>query len=179
MPWVSHSTVGPPRLIQEHDLYQKVPLSPRYYPCETHSKARNMTNPYQLLGGAAGVRALCEAFYAIMDAQPEAADIRRMHGSDLGPIKEKLYEYLSGWMGGPPLYQLRHGTMCMTKPHQPYAIGAHERDQWLQCMDLALERIGASAEVKAILQGPMARIADAVRNRNSSAIDPEAAQASG
>lgn len=179
MPWVSHSTVGPPRLIQEHDLYQKVPLSPRYYPCETHSKARNTTNPYQLLGGAAGVRALCEAFYAIMDAQPEAADIRRMHGSDLGPIKEKLYEYLSGWMGGPPLYQLRHGTMCMTKPHQPYAIGAHERDQWLQCMDLALERIGASAEVKAILQGPMARIADAVRNRNSSAIDPEAAQASG
>jgi hypothetical protein len=30
-----------------------------------------------------------------------------------------------------------------------------------------------------MLQGPMARIADAVRNRNSSAIEPEAAQASG
>jgi hemoglobin len=67
----------------------------------------------------------------------------------------------------------------MTKSHQPYAIGSQERDQWLQCMDLALERIGASAEVKAMLQGPMARIADAVRNRNSSAIEPEAAQASG
>lgn len=137
-----------------------------------------MTNPYQLLGGKAGVRALCEAFYAIMDTQPEAADIRRMHGSDLGPIKEKLYEYLSGWMGGPPLYQLRHGTVCMSKPHQPYAIGTRERDQWLLCMDLALERIGASAEVKAMLQGPMARIADAVRNRSSSssAIEREAAQ---
>jgi truncated hemoglobin YjbI len=56
------------------------------------------------------VCALCKALYAIMDAKPEAADIRRMHGSDLGPIKKKLYEYLSGWMGGPPLYQLRQGT---------------------------------------------------------------------
>lgn len=133
-----------------------------------------MTNPYQLLGGEAGVRALCEAFYAIMDTLPEAADIRRMHGSDLGPIQEKLFEYLSGWMGGPQLYQLRHGTVCMTRPHHPYAIGPRERDQWLLCMDLALERIGASAEVKAMLQVPMARIADAVRNRDSSALEPEA-----
>jgi truncated hemoglobin YjbI len=82
------------------------------------------------------VRALCEAFYAIMDAQPEAADIRRMHGSDLDPIKEKLYEYLFGGMSGPPLYQLHHGTICMTKSHQPYAIGSHERDQWLKRMVL-------------------------------------------
>ncbi len=48
-----------------------------------------MTNPYQLLGGAAGVRALCEAFYAIMDTQPEAADIRRMHGRVLEPIRNR------------------------------------------------------------------------------------------
>jgi hemoglobin len=67
----------------------------------------------------------------------------------------------------------------MTKPHQPYAIGSRERDQWLLWMDLALERIGASAEVKTMLQGPMARIADAVRNRNSSAIEPVADQAGG
>ncbi|MNC41673.1 Bacterial-like globin [compost metagenome] len=67
----------------------------------------------------------------------------------------------------------------MTKSHQPYAIGSRERDQWLLCMDLALERIGASAEVRVMLQDPMARIADAVRNRNSSAIEPGAAQAGG
>ena len=42
-----------------------------------------------------------------------------MHGSDLGAINEKLYEYLSGWMGGPPLYQLRHGTMCMGEESCP------------------------------------------------------------
>ena len=132
-----------------------------------------MTNPYQLLGGAAGVRALCEAFYAIMDTQPEAADIRRMHGSDLGPIKEKLYEYLSGWMGGPPLYANKHGV-CLTKPHKPYAIGPLERDQWLLCMDEALNRVNASDEVKAMLKDPLFAIADAIRNTDGSSCPSEA-----
>lgn len=127
-----------------------------------------MKTPYELLGGDAGARALCEAFYEVMDTLPEAAPIRRMHGSDLGPITEKLYEYLSGWLGGPALYQQRHGSVCMTGPHRPYAIGPSERDQWLLCMNLALERVNASAELKAMLKQPLTRIADAVRNRNQS-----------
>jgi hemoglobin len=130
-----------------------------------------MVSPYELLGGEAGVRALCEAFYDIMNTLPEAQPIRRMHGDDLEPITEKLFEYLSGWLGGPMLYQKRHGSICMTGPHRPYAIGPRERDQWLQCMDLALERINASAEVKAMLKPPLSRIADAVRNRDHSEAD--------
>ena len=98
-------------------------------------------NPYQLLGGEDGLRELCAAFYRIMDESPEAAGIRAMHGESLAAIEEKLFEYLSGWMGGPPLYVRRTGTVCLTKPHQPYAIGAAERDQWLLCMDRALEEM--------------------------------------
>ena len=59
--------------------------------------------PYQLLGEE-GIRALCNAFYDIMDTLPEAAGVRAMHARDLAPMKEKLAEYLIGWMGGPPLY---------------------------------------------------------------------------
>jgi hemoglobin len=88
-----------------------------------------------------------------------------MHGESLAAIEEKLFEYLSGWMGGPPLYVRRTGTVCLTKPHQPYAIGAAERDQWLLCMDRALEEVGASAEVKDMLREPMFRIADMMVNR--------------
>jgi len=128
-----------------------------------------MSNPYQLLGGEAGVRALCAAFYDIMDRDPDIADVRRMHGSDLGPIQEKLYEYLSGWMGGPPLYQIKHGSMCMSGPHKPYAIGPQERDQWLLCMERALERVNASTEVRSMLREPLRRIASAVQNRHAAA----------
>ena len=123
--------------------------------------------PYQLLGEQ-GIRDLVDAFYDIMDTLPEAADIRKMHAQDLSPMKQKLGDYLIGWMGGPPIYHQKHGTVCMTEPHEPYAIGPDERDQWLLCMDKALEKIEASDELKEMLKIPMFRVADAVRNREQS-----------
>ena len=126
------------------------------------------STPYQLLGGEEGVRRLADAFYDAMDELPEAATIRRMHARALDDIKLKLFEYLSGWMGGPGLYAAKYGTVCLTEPHRPYAIGPAERDQWLHCMDVALERVGASDEVKAMLKQPMFRVADTIRNREHS-----------
>ena len=123
--------------------------------------------PYQILGEQ-GIRDLVDAFYDIMDTLPEAADIRKMHAQDLSPMKQKLGDYLTGWMGGPPIYHQKHGTVCMTEPHEPYAIGPDERDQWLLCMDKALEKIEASDELKEMLKIPMFRVADAVRNREQS-----------
>ena len=120
--------------------------------------------PYQILGEE-GIRQLANAFYDIMESLPEAASIRAMHADDLSPMKEKLAEYLIGWMGGPPLYADKYGSVCMTTPHEPYHIGPDERDQWLLCMDRALEQIGASEELVAMLKIPLQRIADAVRNR--------------
>lgn len=120
--------------------------------------------PYQILGED-GIRKLTGAFYDLMDEMPEVASLRAMHASDLAPMKEKLAQYLTGWMGGPALYADKYGTVCMTEPHEPYHIGPEERDQWLLCMDKALQRIEASDELVEMLKVPMFRIADAVRNR--------------
>ena len=121
--------------------------------------------PYELLGGEDGIRALSSAFYDAMDRLETAHDIREMHAANLDEIKEKLFEYLSGWLGGPRLYVEKHGTVCLTEPHAPFEIGAKERDQWLACMDQALEDIGASDEVKTMLKQPFHMIADTVRNQ--------------
>lgn len=124
-----------------------------------------MQTPYQLLGGEAGVRRLAETFYDVMDELPQAERIRQMHAASLSDVKQKLFEYLAGWMGGPQdLYQQKYGTVCLTKPHKPYQIGPVERDQWLFCMDEALRRIDASEELTAMLKGPMFALADTVRN---------------
>ena len=120
--------------------------------------------PYQLLGEQ-GIRRLTSTFYDIMDTLPEAAALRAMHAEDLSGMKEKLAEYLIGWMGGPPLYADKYGTVCMTTPHEHYHIGPEERDQWLLCMDKALEATGASEELVNMLKVPMFRIADAIRNK--------------
>ncbi|MFT4519138.1 MAG: hemoglobin [Halioglobus sp.] len=120
--------------------------------------------PYQIMGEE-GIRALTSAFYDVMDELPQAADLRAMHAEDLAPMKEKLAQYLIGWMGGPPLYADKHGTVCMTEPHEHYHIGPEERDEWLNCMDKALERTAASDELIDMLKVPMFRVADAVRNK--------------
>lgn len=123
--------------------------------------------PFSILGED-GIRALTNAFYDIMDQTPEFADLRRMHAQSLDPMKQKLAEYLIGWMGGPPLYLEKYGTVCMTDPHQNFAIGPKERDEWLQCFEKALDAISASEELRDMLDGPMFRLADTVRNRETS-----------
>jgi hemoglobin len=130
--------------------------------------------PYQILGED-GIRQLTDIFYDIMDSLPDVAGLRAMHAKDLSVMKEKLADYLIGWMGGPPLYAEKYGTVCMTTPHEPYHIGPAERDQWLLCMDKALEQTGASDELKEMLKIPLFRIADAVRNKqgpSSAATNP-------
>jgi hemoglobin len=122
--------------------------------------------PYELLGGEAGVRRLAATFYDVMNELPAAAAIRRMHADDLTAIKETLFEYLSGWLGGPHIYLQKRGSFCLSRPHAPYAIGPAERDQWLLCMREALRRIDASAELQAMLEQPLFRIAETIRNRD-------------
>lgn len=130
--------------------------------------------PFQILGED-GIQELVNVFYDAMDTLPEVADLRTMHGADLAPMKVKLAQYLTGWMGGPPRYADAHGTVCMTEPHEAYHIGPEERDQWLLCMNRALEQTGASEELVEMLRIPLFRIADAVRNKegpSSAATDP-------
>ncbi len=122
--------------------------------------------PYELIGGEAGLRRIVDRFYEIMDRDPRAATIRSMHGADLAPIREKLFEFLSGWLGGPPLYSQRTGSICITHAHQPFAIGSAERDQWVMCMRQALIDEGISAETRELLDQPIFMIADFVRNRD-------------
>ena len=119
--------------------------------------------PYEILGDE-GIKKLAHTFYDVMDELEAAADIRAMHQENTDHIKRMLTAYLTGWMGGPPVYLALKGTVCLTEPHEPFRIGPKERDQWLLCMDTALDRIGASDELRKMLKEPMYRIAETVRN---------------
>ncbi len=121
--------------------------------------------PYELIGGAEGVRRLAERFYAVMAQTPDASGIRAMHDADLGPIVDKLAGFLSGWMGGPRDYFERNDAPCIMSVHKRLPIGAAERDQWLMCMRKALADTGASEETRAILEPAFDRIADAMRSK--------------
>ncbi|MGE0830039.1 MAG: group II truncated hemoglobin [Hyphomonadaceae bacterium] len=127
--------------------------------------ARSMDTPFDLIGGAEGVRRLCERFYAVMAEDASAKTLRDMHGPDLGPITDKLTLFLTAWMGGPRDYFAQPEAPCIMSVHKRLPIGAAERDQWLHCMARALKETGASEEARAMLNPAFARIADAMRSQ--------------
>ena len=131
--------------------------------------------PYELIGGEAGVRRLVQRFYRIMDEAPEAWDIRRMHAEDLSQAEEKLFKFLSGWLGGPQLYVQEYGHPMLRRRHLPFPIGERERDQWLFCMNQALDEMDLDPAFREQLKVQFWRMADHMRNQGLQAIGPGAA----
>jgi hemoglobin len=122
--------------------------------------------PYELLGGDAKVRELVTRFYDLMDAEPGFAGIRKLHQPDLSQAREKLYLFLSGWLGGPQLYAERFGHPMLRSRHLPFSIGKAERDLWLACMDRAMREIGVEGELMRSLHEAFFNTADWMRNRD-------------
>jgi hemoglobin len=120
--------------------------------------------PYELLGDA-GVRALVDRFYDLMNTLPEAAGIRALHPADLTGSRAKLYKFLSGWLGGPPLYVQEYGHPMLRARHLPFPIDTTERDAWMQCMKQALDEHVSDAMLRTQLIGALFRTADHMRNR--------------
>lgn len=121
--------------------------------------------PYARLGGEAAVRALVERFYRYMDELPEAWTVRRMHADSLDSSSEKLFLFLSGWLGGPQLYVERYGHPFLRRRHLPFSIGIQERDEWMLCMRLALADQVQDADLRTQLEEALAAVADHMRNR--------------
>ena len=95
-------------------------------------------SPYNRLGGEATVRNLVNRFYDLMETLPEAAKIRDLHPQDLTGSREKLFQFLSGWLGGPQLYMQNHGHPRLRARHLPFPISEKESDAWMLCMKTAI-----------------------------------------
>ena len=123
--------------------------------------------PYALIGGEAAVRKLCEKFYELMDTVPQFAPIRALHPADLKSSRDKLFMFLSGWLGGPDLFVEKFGHPRLRGRHMPFAIGTSERDQWVACMTSAMEQTGVEAGLRQRLLESFFNTADFMRNREA------------
>ena len=125
----------------------------------------NTTTIYEKIGGDATVSKLVARFYELMDSVPQFTELRAMHPESLEGAREKLYMFLSGWLGGPDLFVEKHGHPMLRARHMPFAIGTMERDQWVACMVLAMEDIGIEETVRTKLLGNFFKTADFMRNK--------------
>jgi len=96
------------------------------------------TTPYEKLGGAPALQQLTRRFYDLMDELPEAWGIRQIHPENLAGSQQSLFEFLSGWLGGPQLFMEKRGHPRLRMRHAPYTIDSSARDQWMLCMRMAL-----------------------------------------
>jgi hemoglobin len=94
--------------------------------------------PYQAIGGDAKVRALVDRFYDLMDLDDRYHELRAVHPATLDSARDKLYWFLSGWLGGPSLYIDKFGHPRLRARHLPFRITSVERDQWMACMVQAM-----------------------------------------
>ncbi|MFT3923653.1 MAG: group II truncated hemoglobin [Myxococcales bacterium] len=82
----------------------------------------------------------------------------------LASSREKLFEFLSGWLGGPQLYMERRGHPRLRARHLPFRIDSAARDGWMLCMRQALDECTGDLLLKEQLRGSFQRLADHMRN---------------
>lgn len=119
---------------------------------------------YELIGGDLVVRAICARFYEVMATLPETKGVLEMHPQNLGGSEEKLYMFLSGWLGGPDLFVQKYGHPRLRARHMHFKIGKAERDQWMICMVQAFEDVGVQEPYRSELLHSLLRLADHMRN---------------
>jgi hemoglobin len=136
-------------------------------PNPTESAERAEDTPYARLGGDAAVRALVDRFYDLMDLESGYGDLRRVHGNDLANARDKLYWFLSGWLGGPNHYIDRFGHPRLRARHLPFSIGRRERDQWLACMNQAMVEQGVDEDLRLRLIQAFFQTADWMVNQDA------------
>ena len=122
--------------------------------------------PYETLGGEAGVQRLVHRFYELMDELPEAHTVRQMHPESLAGSAQSLFEFLSGWFGGPSLFIAKKGHPRLRMRHAPYAVGPVVRDEWMLCMTQALTEQVTDAAFRNTLINTFAQMANHLINTN-------------
>jgi hemoglobin len=123
--------------------------------------------PFDLVGGAARVRAIVEAFYDAMSERETA--LARLHSCDAdGRVdrasRDRFALFLIGWLGGPDDYIELHGHPRLRRRHAHLVVDEAMRDAWLRSMQIALDTNEVRGEVRTFLDARFAEVADFLRN---------------
>ena len=121
---------------------------------------------YQYLGGDTGIRSLVFRFYELMDTLDETKTIRQMHPQDLTESKDKFFDFLSGWFGGPQRFIEKYGHPRLRMRHFPFSIDKKARDEWMLCMQIALAEHIPNRDVRKQVEDLFANMATHMQNQH-------------
>lgn len=85
--------------------------------------------------GPERLRAIVDSFYDLIF---DNAKIGHLFLSDKSLIRDKQYQFLTQFLGGPHLYSDSYGHPRMRMRHLPHAIDQEAMEEWLRCMKSAI-----------------------------------------
>ena len=93
--------------------------------------------------GEEPIRDLIRDFYRRL-TESDAAHLFPSDPQQMAEGAERTADFFVFLLGGPPLYQQRHGPPMMRARHIPFAIDLDARNEWMRCFKEALDAsIGA------------------------------------
>ncbi|WP_289141686.1 globin [uncultured Brevibacillus sp.] len=101
--------------------------------------------PYDMIGGADTLARLVDNFYDLVAKHP---DLAPLFPEDFTEVKERQYQFLTQFLGGPTLYTDQHGHPMLRARHMRFPIGAAQAEAWLACMKEAMDQTGLQGELR-------------------------------
>ncbi|MDP4550804.1 globin [Alkalihalobacillus macyae] len=102
-------------------------------------------NMYDHLGGSQKLEQLVTAFYNRVSQHPE---LKTIFPDDLTETARKQTQFLTQFLGGPPLYSEEHGHPMLRARHLPFEITPRRATAWLACMEEAMDEVELEKELK-------------------------------
>jgi hemoglobin len=118
---------------------------------------------YDVVGGMDFFVALADRFY---DRVRDDAVLLPLYPDpdDLPAASRRLAMFLAQYWGGPHAYSEERGHPMLRARHNPYVIGALERDHWLVCMLSAVNELVIDDDVRAQMTDYFVKAAEHLRN---------------
>ncbi|QRG67912.1 protoglobin domain-containing protein [Brevibacillus choshinensis] len=101
--------------------------------------------PYEMIGGADTLARLVDIFYDHVKQHP---DLAPLFPDDFTEVKERQYQFLTQFLGGPTLYSDIHGHPMLRARHMRFPIGTIQAQAWLSCMQKAMDQAGLEGEIR-------------------------------
>jgi hemoglobin len=121
---------------------------------------------YESVGGMPFFEQLVGLFYDHVEADPVLLSLYP-EPDDLGPARERLTLFLAQYWGGPTTYSDERGHPRLRMRHQPFVIGADERDHWLAAMRASLDELDPAPALRFRFDSYFDMAADSMRNADA------------
>ncbi len=103
---------------------------------------------YEMVGGDATFKALVDAFYRRIEADP---DLRPMFPDDLEPGKHWQFLFLAQYWGGPARYAEERGHPRLRMRHAPYPVTPDAAQKWLSHMVASIDEVSIAEPARGMM----------------------------